>query len=120
MAAELPGRFAALAPVGGHAGEMDDYSKVKNTSIWIAHNKSDRTVLYTNAEQAVQQVEAVTGESFLRLTPWTVAASGYLSQKRVFTASPSGGHDAWTDLYTSAEFYKWLLAQKLAPASDGR
>ncbi|MDF1837207.1 MAG: hypothetical protein P1V35_05010 [Planctomycetota bacterium] len=118
MAAELPGRFAAIAPVGGHAGDMDDFKKVQNTAVWIAHNRDDITVRFENADQAMKQIEGITGKSFTELTPAQVPTSDYLSQQFLLTSSANGGHDAWTDLYTSAEFYKWLLAQKRAVEAE--
>lgn len=109
----LPGTFAAVAPVGGDAEDIESFQELAQTAVWVAHNRADNTVTFEEAERAIHAVQAITGEPFLRSTPNDIENSAYLDHRYVLTSSPSGGHDAWTDLYTSAAFYRWLLQQRL-------
>ena len=111
LASVLPKRFAAIAPVGGRARAVDNFNKLNGMSIWIAHNRDDGVVSYDEADTAARRVEALTGERFLRTNPIELGTTDYLKRKLVFTSATNGGHDAWTDLYSNLEFYKWLLRQ---------
>ncbi|MCA8970182.1 MAG: hypothetical protein KDC95_10375, partial [Planctomycetes bacterium] len=116
LAAKLPGRFAALAPVGASPGAVDDWSKLANTSVWIAHNESDQVAEFDEALAASNRLEHEFGVKFLRIHPRAIDGvtsdnARFENVRYVFSSSPTGNHDAWTDLYTSAGFYAWLAAQ---------
>jgi predicted peptidase len=112
LAAKLPGRFAAAVPVGGGARRVSDFAALSDVSVWIAHNADDGVVPFEEAEHAVREFEAATGAEFLRIEPRELPIAPYLQHKHVLTSAPFGGHDAWTELYTSPEFYRWLAEQR--------
>ena len=68
-------------------------------------------VPFGEALEAAHQLELESGVQFLRVDPLDVAQSDYLDRQFVMTTRDSDLHDSWTDLYTSAEFYRWLLRQ---------
>ena len=111
LADAMPGRFAAIAPIGGRVDRIPDPEDLAGLSVWIAHNLNDRTVPIEVANGAAERIEELAGQSFLRLDPSDLESTDLSAQRLVFTSSTSGGHDAWTDVYTSEAFYTWLLAQ---------
>lgn len=112
LASKLPGRFAAVVPIGGNSNHVVDYAALSDVSVWIGHNADDRVVEFEQAEAAIAQIEAATSVEFLRLEPRELPIAPYLQHSHVLTSAPFGGHDAWTELYTSPEFYRWLLEQR--------
>jgi predicted peptidase len=92
LAAAHPERFAAIVPVSG-GGKTDDAQKLAALPIWAFHGAKDPTV---PVERSREMVEAVR------------AAGGHVN----YTEYPEAKHDCWTETYTNAELYKWLLAQK--------
>jgi serine/threonine protein kinase/DUF4097 and DUF4098 domain-containing protein YvlB/predicted esterase len=118
LASRLSHGLAAIAPVGGNAASAGDFAELVDTSIWIAHNKNDGVVPFAQAAAAARRIEQASGVEFLRAGPSTVATTDYLGRKFVFTSTPNGGHDAWTDLYSNPEFYRWLLRQRRTPATS--
>ncbi|MCB9917168.1 MAG: protein kinase [Planctomycetes bacterium] len=116
LAAKLPGHFAAIAPIGASPGAVDDWSRLANTSVWIAHNESDQVAEFDEALAASNRLEHEFGVKFLRIHPRAIDGvtpvnARFENVRYVFSSSPTGNHDAWTDLYTSAGFYAWLAAQ---------
>ena len=74
-AARLPGRFAAIAPVGGNAEDVHDFAKLAGTAVWIAHNVDDGTIPFAEALEAAEQVEQVHGAEFHRTTPAAISSN---------------------------------------------
>ena len=114
LASKLPGRFASIAPAGGNPEGRADLEALAGVSVWIAHNENDSVTAYGPARDAASALEQLYGEPFLNTSPVGVDASGYLDRRYVFTSAATGGHDSWTDLYSNAEYYAWLLRQRRA------
>ncbi|MFN3192381.1 MAG: protein kinase domain-containing protein [Aureliella sp.] len=111
---KLPGVFAATVPIGG-TPRLDDYSAFETTAVWVAHNRRDPVVEWVDADQAAGQIEETVGKLFLRLDRPLPREEEVLDEPFVFTEPDLDRHDAWTDLYTSEVFYRWLLCQTLSP-----
>lgn len=107
----MPGVFAAVAPVAGDAEDASDLSELSEVAIWISHNQGDRSAGFAEAEIAASKIEQKSGSEFHRVLTPVPEDDEYLSHKYVFTQPELYSHDAWTDFYSSAQFYKWLLKQ---------
>ncbi|MBI3652885.1 MAG: prolyl oligopeptidase family serine peptidase [Acidobacteria bacterium] len=113
MAAAQPGKFAALAPVCGgvrvpqrlaeqfklSATQSDDpytpmAQKIGKTPVWIFHGSADTTVPTTESRQMNEALKATGGNV-------------------KYTEYEGVGHNSWEKAYAEAEFFNWLLAQKL-------
>lgn len=92
LASAQPNRFAAIAPIcgGGVAFTTWEYAKVP---IWVRHGDADPIVPFDESKRMVDGLIHNGG-------------------KPRFDIVPGGGHDVWTDLYASDEFWSWLAAQK--------
>ena len=108
---KLPTTFAATAPVGGRPN-VDDFGVFENVAVWVAHNQGDPSVDWEDADAAARSIEKSTGGAFQRFEDPIPPGSVLEQEKYVFTQPKLDSHDAWTDLYTSAEFYQWLLLQE--------
>lgn len=111
LADRLPDTFAAIVPIGGEPFMVEDFTKLARPAVWIAHNVGDSVASFGEAVSASRRIEAASGVDFLRLDRIDVTGTDYLDRRYVFSAPRRAGHDAWTDLYTSAAFYRWLLQQ---------
>jgi predicted peptidase len=109
LAAKLPDLFAAIIPVAGSTDFVDDYANLVGPSIWIAVNTGDG--LYSENQKAIATIEPLTKEPFLRVDGPDVTSSDYLDHKYVLMAPKRDDHDAWTELYTRSEVFKWMLQQ---------
>lgn len=118
LASKLPTRFAATVPVGADAEQVSDFGDLADVAVWIGHNADDGVVSFEEAEYAIGQYEAANGVEFLRLTPSELEIVPYLEHRHLLTSAPFGGHDAWTELYTSVEFFRWLQRQTRATAAS--
>jgi len=109
VASRLNDEFAAIAPVCGALHGVKDFSTLTNLPIWVAHNPADRVVDYENSRKAVTEIEALTKQRFHQSS--TIAAADYQQHQLIFTSSENAAkpHDAWTEMYSNANFYKWLL-----------
>lgn len=109
VASRLPDRFAAIAPICGSAYGVKNFNALKDLPMWVAHNPADDVVGYNGSLKAVEKVEELRGEEFYRTTK--IAGTNYHSKDLIFTSgsNPAKEHDAWTEMYDSVEFYKWLL-----------
>ncbi|MCA8948450.1 MAG: hypothetical protein KDE27_03050, partial [Planctomycetes bacterium] len=114
LAERLRGTFAAIVPIGGSAEDVEDWDALAGTAIWISHNRGDTIVPFAATADAVANVERQFGVEFRRYDRIDVAGTDYLEQRYVLTAPDVDNHDAWTDLYTRPEIYRWLLAQSRA------
>ncbi len=114
LATRLPNTFAAVAPIGGGAWAIDSYPALAGQAIWIGHNLQDGNIEYSQADAAAVRIEEGSDHSFLRVQPNQLAGSDYLEREYIFTSDPYGAHDAWTDVYSNSEFYKWLLTKTRA------
>jgi serine/threonine protein kinase/predicted esterase len=112
IASRLPGTFAAIAPIGGRVDSVANFNKLAGTSIWIAHNTGDQVSPFADIANAVNTMEDGSNVEFLRIDNGDASGTDYLNNKYILTAPRVDSHDAWTDMYSSVEFYKWLLLQK--------
>jgi len=92
LAAEEPGRFAAIAPICG-GGNPLTASKLRKVPIWAFHGDKDPTVSIQESQTMVD---------------WVTKAGGDVR----FTIVKDGVHDVWTDIYKGQELYDWFLAHK--------
>ena len=113
LAQRMPGTFAAIAPIAGRVGELVDAPGMNELAVWIAHNSHDGITPFGPAERAALALEEASGRAFLRLEPHQLA-DGTPDGPLVFTSERSDSHDAWTDVYCSSAFYRWLLTHRRA------
>jgi hypothetical protein len=100
LAAEYPGRFAAIAPICG-AGGADDAKALKNLPAWVFHGQADRSVPFQRSVEMVEALKKIGGR--VKFTPY-----------------PNVGHDSWTVTYDNPELYDWLLRQKRGHPAEPR
>ncbi|MEM6470298.1 MAG: protein kinase [Planctomycetota bacterium] len=112
LAASLPDTFAAVVPVSGSSDYLSNVDAFDDTSVWIACNTGDG--YYEENRSAIQKIEQSTEEEFLVVNDPDVSQTDYLDKRFVFTAPRRDHHDAWTELYTRSELYKWMLRQSKA------
>ena len=110
LASRLPDLFAAIVPIAGNTGEIEDFEALKEPAIWIAHNRGDSS--FKDSDEVAKKIEKITEKKFLRVDKPDVSETDYLDQRYVFTAPRRNHHDAWTELYVRPEVYKWLLRQR--------
>lgn len=92
LAMSLPDYFAALVPICG-GGMYWNASRLSNIPIWAFHGAKDRTVLLEESQKMVNAVNRSNGNAKL-------------------TVYPENEHDAWSDTYSNAEVFDWLLKHK--------
>ncbi|MFO0837563.1 MAG: alpha/beta hydrolase-fold protein [Phycisphaerae bacterium] len=93
LAAELPDRFAAVAPLCG-SGDPKTAAKLKDVPIWAFHGGADTAVPVEGSRAMVQAIRA---------------AGGTLIK---YSEVEKAGHNVWDQAYSDAEFWKWMFAQK--------
>lgn len=113
LISKMGDQFAAAVPIAGETHGVEGYDKMLDLPIWTVHNTEDNMVGDGDTKKIVQKLEELTGEEFLKLDSPTGAGSDYLSHSRIFSSIPAEGHDAWTPMYESVEFYKWLLKHRI-------
>jgi predicted peptidase len=92
LAAEIPGRLAAIAPICG-GGDPANATLIKDIPMWVFHGDKDPTVPLEKSQEMVDAVRAAGGNPRL-------------------TVYPGVEHDSWTITYESDEFWQWLQQQK--------
>jgi predicted peptidase len=94
LAAILPRRFAAIAPIcgGGYGfhGFPQRVCALRDTPVWAFHGAKDDVVPVSASEDMVSALRECGGEVQL-------------------TIYPEAGHDSWTNTYTNPELYRWFL-----------
>lgn len=95
LAADHPGRFAAVVPVCG-GGDPKDAEKLKMTPFWVFHGAEDRGVPISKSIEMVDAIRAAGGE------------------KIRFTTLEHIGHNCWSATYATPELYDWLAQQTTA------
>ena len=113
LAEMLPDTFASIAPVAGNPSAVKDHGALAKSAIWIAHNKGDASAGYDYVEEAAERIAKDGKIEFLHLDTPDPSKSSYLASRHIFTHPNLSSHDAWTDMYAGAEYYKWLLKQRL-------
>ncbi len=104
IAAEQPTRFAAVVPVCGFVDRGDGASqaakiaqRLAKVPIWCFHGEADRVVPVEHSRKMVDELRKAGAD--VR-----------------YTEVPGVGHDVWNPAYENPELWKWLFAQRLAPA----
>ena len=98
LAAEIPDRLAAIAPICG-SGDVDTAAKLAHLPIWAFHGGKDTVVPLARSEAMIEAIKKCGG------TP-------------KFTVYPEAGHDSWTETYDNPKFFEWLLSQRRSPPDD--
>jgi predicted peptidase len=100
IAAELPGRFAALliicgfADLGESTGEAARLAaRLTNVPIWCFHGQKDDAVPVQKAREMVAAIKAAGG-------------------KIEYVEYPDGTHGIWDRVYDNREVWRWLFEQR--------
>ena len=103
IAANFPGRFAAVVPVCGFAelGESTGLAaklaeRLAKTPIWYFHGVKDEAVPIAKGREMVEALKAVGNDI-------------------KYTEYPDGTHNVWNRAYGNAELWRWLFKQRLTP-----
>lgn len=112
LAEILYNRIAAIIPVCGQTHGVTDFSKIKNTPVWIIHSTGDPYHKYELSLKAVNSIESSGGDKFLRLSTTSPEDEDYLKHKHIFSTIESNDHDVWSITYDKPQIYKWLLQFK--------
>lgn len=107
LAARMPDVFTAVAPICGGSAGITQYSNLEGMPIWVSHNTNDGVVPYRASNGIVNRLEELFQESFHRSS--SINSAQYNTNDLIFTSTVSDSHDAWTEMYGSENFYKWLL-----------
>lgn len=113
LVSRMPGVFAAAAPIGGRLDGIEEMAPLRETPLWIAHNTRDQVTPYEPVATLARKLEHMDDGLFRRVDWADPASLGELEQPRVFSFRDSTDHNAWTEVYTSSHFYRWLLQQSL-------
>jgi predicted peptidase len=101
MAAENPGKFAAIVSIcGGSPLQSGDRftpiaQRVGKTPVWVFHGEDDKVVPVSESRQMVEALKAINGNQVR-----------YSEYKGV-------GHNVWLKALAEAELLPWILAQHL-------
>lgn len=90
IAAEDPGRFAAVAPICG-GFKVERAEDLLEVPLWTFHGEKDGAVPIVQSRRMVEAIEKAGGK------------------KIKFTVYPELNHDCWTITYENPELYKWFL-----------
>lgn len=107
IASKIPEKFAAIAPICGRPNGIENYSNLIDLPIWTSHNTGDDVVAYDGTVKTIQKIEQLSGKKFHRTD--NISTAEYKTNDRIFTSGNSKDHNAWTEMYNDANFYKWLL-----------
>ncbi|MGI9239170.1 MAG: alpha/beta hydrolase-fold protein, partial [Verrucomicrobiales bacterium] len=89
LAADHPGRFAAVAPICGK-GDPGDGEKLTGVPIWAFHGTEDRSVPFSGSLEMVEAIKKAGGN------------------KVRFTSLEGIGHNSWSAAYATPELYSWF------------
>ena len=95
--------------MAGSTEYVDDFDPIAETAVWIACNTGDGN--YGETEEAIEKIEDLSDDKFLVVHDPDVSETDYLEKRFVLMAPKRDHHDAWTELYTRSEVYKWMLKQ---------
>ncbi|MBX2817005.1 MAG: carboxylesterase family protein [Saprospiraceae bacterium] len=107
LASRMADFFAAIAPICGGAGGITDYGHLESLPIWVTHNTPDRIVPYEASDRIVRRLESKHGMTFHKTT--SIEESRFEEFDLIFTSNSRVSHDAWTEMHSSPNFFKWLL-----------
>jgi predicted peptidase len=92
LAVKYPDRWAAIVPICGIGGYIQQAEKIRHLPCWCFHGDADKAV---PVELSRRMVEAL--------------KKAGASPK--YTEYPGVGHNSWDKAYATNELYEWLLAQ---------
>jgi predicted peptidase len=92
LAARMPQRFAAVAPICG-GGDEAQARKLVGLPIWCFHGADDKVVPVARSRSMVAAIKAAGGEP-------------------KYTELPGVGHDSWTPAYRESGLLDWLFQQR--------
>lgn len=107
LASKMTDVFAAAAPICGGGRGIVDYTALAQLPLWVTHNTGDEIVSYEASQRIVDRLKREQDVNFY--TTSTIAKANYMQWDHIFTSGKSDSHDAWTEMYSNANFYKWLL-----------
>ena len=110
LASRMSDVFAAAAPICGGGGGIDDYNSLEDFPLWVSHNTNDGVVPYRASERVVERLEVMFDKGFHPST--SISSTNYTKHSLIFTSTPNDSHDAWTEMYSNKNFFKWLLRFK--------
>ncbi|MCB0703746.1 MAG: hypothetical protein KDC34_00485 [Saprospiraceae bacterium] len=111
LAARMNDVFAAAVPICGSTRGVEDFNTLLKMPLWVAHNIGDGLVDFSNSQEAVAKLEELGSEKFLKIKTTDPEDPEYLDHQKIFSYMNIDSHDAWTDMYSNAAVYKWLLEQ---------
>ena len=109
MCSELPATFAAAVPIAGRDHSRVDYRVFDEIPVWLAHNEGDTTIEFDQGTSIVRKIERRARVEFERVSLPLPTDEQLESEDYLFTHPETGRHDAWTEIYCSVQFYRWLL-----------
>lgn len=112
LASRMSDVLAAAVPIAGALHGVKDYQELTDLPMWVIHNTGDEQVDYGRTARGVEEIEALSGKQFLKLTSMELKETSDLEQDQIFTSFQREGHDSWTDAYESPILYKWLLRKR--------
>lgn len=92
LAARMPQRFAAVAPICG-GGDETQAAKLVGLPIWCFHGADDKVVPVERSRTMVAAIKAAGGEL-------------------KYSELPGVGHDSWTPAYRESDLLDWLFQQR--------
>jgi predicted peptidase len=101
LAAALPERFAAIAPICG-GGDRSSVRRLTHLPTWVFHGAADPIVPLTRSAEMVESLALAGGD--VRFTVYSEAR-----------------HDSWTRTYDDPDLYAWFLSHtRRDPAPEPR
>lgn len=109
LASRISNTFAAIAPIAGAPHGVENYENLTGIPILTAHNIADKIVRYDRTKNTIQRIEEKSNKRFY--VAKTISEIDYENHDLIFISGEDEqkGHNAWTDVYNSTHFYKWLL-----------
>ena len=111
IAKRLPHRFAAMIAIAGRINCESRCEALENTPTWVVHNTGDERVTYDYSRETVDYLQDQFDFNFHELEKVSLAAEE-IQFDYLFSSLPDSGHDAWTQTYSSASIYEWMLSKK--------
>lgn len=96
LAAHLPNKFAAVAPICGR-GNPEDAAKLKDIPIWAWHGLEDEAVPPSGSKKMVKAIKKAGG------------------RKIRYTTLEGVGHNSWSAAYATPGLYEWFDSHQRQP-----
>lgn len=107
LASRMSDVFAAVAPICGGSAGISEYNNLEGLPIWVTHNTKDGVVPYRASDGIVKRLEKMFEMPFHQSS--SIESVNYEKYNQIFTSTVSESHNAWTEMHSSINFYKWLL-----------